>query len=121
MLSLNEKLSEVQLLRLRAGFHALPLFYLRTEILRTYARKNYVILEINPKGSSAQNSRAEHYRPSQHSLKTRLQSSKGKQSALSVQDSVIGEMNSCSLRDDNLMKKLYSHSHECNMKITFNK
>ena len=30
MLSLNEKLSEVQLLRLQATFHALPLFYLRT-------------------------------------------------------------------------------------------
>ena len=46
--SLNEKLSEVQLLRLRATFHALPLFYLRTEIFRTYARKNYATLEINP-------------------------------------------------------------------------
>ena len=31
MLSLNEKLSEVQLLRLRATFHALPLFYLRNK------------------------------------------------------------------------------------------
>ena len=29
-ISLNEKLSEVQLLRLRATFHALPLFYLHT-------------------------------------------------------------------------------------------
>ena len=37
MLSLNEKLSEVQFLGLRATFHALPLFYLRTYILRTYA------------------------------------------------------------------------------------
>ena len=47
MLSLNEKLSEVQLLRLRATSHALPLFYLRTLIFDTYARKNYA-LEINP-------------------------------------------------------------------------
>ena len=30
MLSLNEKLNEVQLLRLRATFDALPLFYLQT-------------------------------------------------------------------------------------------
>ena len=30
MLSLNERLSDVQLLRLRATFHALPLFYLQT-------------------------------------------------------------------------------------------
>ena len=43
MLSLKEKLSEFQLLLLRATFHALPLFFLRTEILRTSAR-----LEINP-------------------------------------------------------------------------
>ena len=37
MLSLNEKLSEV-LLRVRANFHALPLFYFRAWILRTHAR-----------------------------------------------------------------------------------
>ena len=49
MLRLNEKLSEVQLLRLRATFHALPLFYLRAYIFLTYARKNYATLEINPK------------------------------------------------------------------------
>ena len=49
MLTLNEKLSEVQILRLRATFHALPLFYLRTYIFLTYARKNYATLEINPK------------------------------------------------------------------------
>ena len=49
MLRLNEKLSEVQLLRLRATFHALPLIYLRTYIFLTYARKNYATLEINPK------------------------------------------------------------------------
>ena len=30
VLSLNEKLSDVQLLRLRATFHAFNLFYLRT-------------------------------------------------------------------------------------------
>ena len=30
MLSLNERLSDVQLLRLRATLHALPLFYLQT-------------------------------------------------------------------------------------------
>ena len=34
MLSLNEKLSEAQLLRLRATSHALPPFYFRTYILR---------------------------------------------------------------------------------------
>ena len=39
-LSLNEKLSKVQLLRLRATFHALPLFYLRTQILRPFAHEN---------------------------------------------------------------------------------
>ena len=47
-MSLNEKLSEVQLWRLRATFHALPLFYFLTVILRTYARKNYAALEIHP-------------------------------------------------------------------------
>ena len=52
MLSLNEKLSEVQLLRLLANFRALPLFYLRAYILRTHARKNYATLEINPKRES---------------------------------------------------------------------
>ena len=40
MLSLNEKLGEVQLLRIPATFHALPLFYLPTQILRRYAGKN---------------------------------------------------------------------------------
>ena len=30
VLSLNEKLSKVQLLRLRAAFHAMPLFHLQT-------------------------------------------------------------------------------------------
>ena len=48
MLSLNEKLSEVHLLRLRATFHdALPLFHLRTQILRKYARKNHATNVIN--------------------------------------------------------------------------
>ena len=55
LLSLNEKLSKVQLLRLRATFHALPLFYLRTYILRTYARKNFAKLEINPLGATPLN------------------------------------------------------------------
>ena len=45
MLSLNEKLSEVQLFRLRSPFHALPLLH-----FRTYARKKYAKLEINPNG-----------------------------------------------------------------------
>ena len=40
MLSLNEKLSEVQRLRLRATFHA---------CLNLVARENYTTLEINPK------------------------------------------------------------------------
>ena len=45
---LNEKLSEVHLLRLRAIFHdALPLFHLRTQILRKYARKNHATNVIN--------------------------------------------------------------------------
>ena len=52
MLRLNVKLSEVLLLRLRATFHTLPLFYLRTEILRTYARENYATVEINPKANT---------------------------------------------------------------------
>ena len=43
------KLSEVQLLRLRATVDALPLFYLQTYILHKYARKNYAAVEINPK------------------------------------------------------------------------
>ena len=43
------RVTEVQLLRLRAAFHALPLFYLRMEILRAFARKNYATLEISPK------------------------------------------------------------------------
>ena len=46
---LNVKLTKVQLLRLPGKtFHTLPLFYLRTKILRTYARKNYVAVEIRP-------------------------------------------------------------------------
>ena len=53
MLSLNEKLSEVQLFSLRATFHALPLFYWRTKILRTYAGKNYVTLEISATGGGS--------------------------------------------------------------------
>ena len=55
MLSLNEKLSEVQLLHLRATFDALPLFHLGTYILRAYARKNCATLEINPKRAGARN------------------------------------------------------------------
>ena len=49
-MSLNERLIEVQLFRLRATFHALPLFGLRTQILRKYAGKNYAALEIIPNG-----------------------------------------------------------------------
>ena len=45
---LNVKLKEVLLLRLRATFDTLLLFYLRAQILRTYARKNYATVEINP-------------------------------------------------------------------------
>ena len=47
MLNLNEKLGEVQLLRLQATFHALPRLY-----LRTYARKKYATLEINSNGAN---------------------------------------------------------------------
>ena len=50
MLSLKEKWARFNFLRFRATFHsALPLFYLLTQILRWYPRKNYAILEINPK------------------------------------------------------------------------
>ena len=52
MLRVNVKLSEVLLLRLRATFHALPLFYLFSNVnLRTYARKKYETVEINPKAN----------------------------------------------------------------------
>ena len=37
-------LNLAQLLRLRVAFHTLPLFH-----LRTFALKNYAIVEINPK------------------------------------------------------------------------
>ena len=50
VLRLNVKLSEFLLLRLhivRAAFHTLPLFYLRTQILRTGARKNYVTVDTS--------------------------------------------------------------------------
>ena len=43
-LSLNEKLSKVQLLRLRATFHALPLFYLRK--FKFYARSDVRIRRL---------------------------------------------------------------------------
>ena len=56
VLSLNVKLSEVQLLSLRATFHALPLFYWRTLILHTYVRKNYARVEINPGATSTMGS-----------------------------------------------------------------
>ena len=48
VLSLNVKLSGVQILLLRAISHTLPLFYLLTYILRMYARKNYARVEIHP-------------------------------------------------------------------------
>ena len=44
---LNVKLSEILLLRLHATFYTLPLFYLQTQILRTYAWKNYATVEIS--------------------------------------------------------------------------
>ena len=53
MLSLNERLSEVQLLRLRATFLALPLFFCQRKF---YARKNYATVEINPRRRVFQNS-----------------------------------------------------------------
>ena len=37
-------------LSLRAAFHTLPLFYLRTSILRGYERNNYATVEIHPEG-----------------------------------------------------------------------
>ena len=37
-------------LSLRAALHTLPLFYLRTSILRGYERKNYATVEIHPEG-----------------------------------------------------------------------
>ena len=51
VLRLNVKLSEFLLFRLhiivRAAFHTLPLFYLRTQILRSYARNNYVTVDTS--------------------------------------------------------------------------
>ena len=53
MLNLNEKLSEVQLLRLQATFHACPYFICeRRFYVRTYASENYATMEINRKGRS---------------------------------------------------------------------
>ena len=40
-------LIEIQLKRFCATFHTLPLFYLRTNVLRTYALKNYATVEIH--------------------------------------------------------------------------
>lgn len=37
-----------QLLRLPAAFHTLSLFYLRTQILSAFERKNYLKEEIHP-------------------------------------------------------------------------
>ena len=37
-------------LSLRAVLHTLPLFYLRTSILRGYERNNYATVEIHPEG-----------------------------------------------------------------------
>ena len=48
MFRLNAKLSEVLLLRLRATFHTLPLFYLRIYIFRTHARKKLRDSGIQP-------------------------------------------------------------------------
>ena len=31
----------------RVAFHTLPLFYLRTQVLRTWARKNYVTVDTS--------------------------------------------------------------------------
>ena len=45
----NVKLSRVQLQRLRATSHTLPLCYLRVLNLRASARKNYGTLEIHLK------------------------------------------------------------------------
>ena len=41
------KLSEIQLKRFCATFHTLPLFYLRTYVLCTYALKNCATVEIH--------------------------------------------------------------------------
>ena len=56
VLSLNVKLSEVQLLSLQATFHALPLFYWGRYFLHTCARKNYARVEINPGATSTMGS-----------------------------------------------------------------
>ena len=54
VLSLNGKLSEVQFSPLHdATLHTLPLFYLRTSILYTYARKNYATVKIHPKSKNS--------------------------------------------------------------------
>ena len=45
---LNVKLSEFYAyIIVRAAFHTWPLFYLRTQILRTCARKNYVTVDTS--------------------------------------------------------------------------
>ena len=48
MAELKREVERGSTFTLRATFHALPLFYLRTYILLKYARKNYATLEINP-------------------------------------------------------------------------
>ena len=56
VLRLNVKLSEVLLLRLRATFHKLPLFSRFANVnfthVRTYLRKNYATVEVNPNKSN---------------------------------------------------------------------
>ena len=50
VLRLNVKLSEFYFyayIIVRADVHTLPLFYLRTQILRTCARKNYVTVDTS--------------------------------------------------------------------------
>ena len=43
----HKKLNLAQLSRLRVAFHTLHLFHLRELILRAFARKNYLTVEIN--------------------------------------------------------------------------
>ena len=43
----NVKLNLAQLSHLRMAFLTLPLFHLRAQIFRAFARKNYAAVEIN--------------------------------------------------------------------------
>ena len=45
---INVKVETRSTFTLRVAFHTLPLFYLRAQNLRAYARKNYATVETSP-------------------------------------------------------------------------